>query len=80
VEVLAKGDKELRDLTTLADVRDLAWEYICEKHKDAPQDQIRPYLGSPDRTEGNIATKSPLFPNPSARGTPPHEPDAVLPA
>jgi hypothetical protein len=65
VEVLARGDKELQEAMTLADVRDLAWEHIREKHKDVPENQIRPYLGSPDQTEGDIAAAVPLFPNPS---------------
>jgi formylglycine-generating enzyme required for sulfatase activity len=65
VDVLARGDRELPNAMTLADVRELVWEQIRRKHSEVPENQIRPYLGSPDQTEGDIATKVALFPNPS---------------
>lgn len=66
VDVLGKGDRELPNAMTLANVRDLVWQRIREKHRDTPENQIQPYLGSPDQTEGDIATQVALFPNPSS--------------
>lgn len=79
VEVLTRGAKDLRYAMTLADVRDLAWEYIREKHRNVPTNQVRPYLGSPDQTEGDIATKVLLFPNPGAGETQQRELPVVPP-
>ena len=63
IEVLTRGDQQLREGMTLADVHHLVMSYIEQKHRSDPDYLIRPYLDW--QNENDLAHRVPIFPNPA---------------
>jgi hypothetical protein len=68
IHALEKGDPDLHEKLTLVEACDLVWERLSRENKNRSDPFSRPVVHAPDQTDGNVAAKVPLFPNPAYEG------------